>query len=245
MTIITIPIPSGPIGREDEHGDIIITREWYKYFALLVKALGNSTTHVTDTAFAQSQVSTTNALLGKIHAVEHLALLGLVRSSSSTPFASTTEQLTGTAANKASTPDSVAALWEKGADIASAGTISIGEGGYHHITGNTTITDIDFGTDKSGRGVWLIFDAALILTHNATSLILPTGANIATEAGDAAWIVSEDGSNNVRVPVYFRKSGKPVNVPIYAPLTTGELAGGTDPTFVVTAAGEVIMAELV
>jgi hypothetical protein len=31
---------------------------------------------------------------------------------------------------------------------------------------------------------------------------------------------------------------------IYAPLTTGVLSGGTDPEFVVTAAGECIMAEI-
>lgn len=121
--------------------------------------------------------------------------------------ATTTEQLTGTDATRAATPDSIAALWEKGSDIASAGTISIGEGGYFHVTGTTTITDIDFGTDKAGRAVWLIFDGALTLTHNATTLILPGGANITTAAGDACLVVSEDGSDNVRVPIYSRKSG--------------------------------------
>jgi hypothetical protein len=125
-------------------------------------------------------------------------------------LATTSETLTGTDAVRAVTPDSLAALWEKGSDIASAATISIGEGGYFHVTGATAITDIDFATDKAGRAVWLIFDGALTLTHNATKLILPGGANITTVAGDACLAISEDGSDNVRVPVYMRKDGTPV-----------------------------------
>lgn len=121
--------------------------------------------------------------------------------------ASTTEILTGTDTAKFGTPDSIAALWEKGGDTASAGTISVGEGGFFHITGTTTITDIDFGTTKSGRTVFLCFDGALTLTHNATTLILPTGANITTEAGDVAIFVSE-GGDNVRCVVYQRNDGE-------------------------------------
>ena len=124
--------------------------------------------------------------------------------------ASTTEVLTGTNTTKGATPDAIAALWEKGSDVASAATISLGEGGFFHITGTTTITDIDFATDKSGRHAILVFDGALTLTHNATTLILPGGANITTAAGDACLVVSEDGSDNVRVVWYQRASGKSV-----------------------------------
>lgn len=120
--------------------------------------------------------------------------------------ASTTEQLTGTETTKGSTPDSVAALWEQGSDVASAGTISIGEGGYFNITGTTTITDIDFATDKAGRKAWVKFAGILTLTHNASTLILPTGANITTAAGDTACFVSE-GSDVVRCVSYSRASG--------------------------------------
>lgn len=120
--------------------------------------------------------------------------------------ATTTEILTGTATNVAGTPDAIAALWEQGSDIASAGTISVGEGGYFNITGTTTITDIDFGTDKTGRKAWVKFAGALTLTHNATTLILPTGANITTAAGDTALVVSE-GSDAVRILDYNRASG--------------------------------------
>lgn len=132
----------------------------------------------------------------------------LLNPASDRPRASTTEALTGTDAVKALTADAVAALWEKGSDIASGGTISIGEGGFFHITGTTGITDIDFATDKTGRGAWIVFDGALTLTHSST-LILPTGANITTAAGDVAYIVSE-GSDAVRVLAYLPKSGLPV-----------------------------------
>jgi hypothetical protein len=123
--------------------------------------------------------------------------------------ASTTEQLTGTESSKGSTPDSVAALWEQGADVASAGTTSLGEGGYFNITGTTTITDIDFATDKAGRKAWVKFAGILTLTHNASTLILPTGASITTAAGDMALFVSE-GSDVVRCLAYQRASGQPL-----------------------------------
>lgn len=123
--------------------------------------------------------------------------------------ASTTEQLTGTDATKVATPDSVAALWEQGSDVASSGTISLGEGGFFHVTGTTTITDIDFATDKAGRKAWIEFTGALTLTHNASTLILPTGANITTAAGDTACFISE-GSDVVRCVSYLRASGQPL-----------------------------------
>lgn len=123
--------------------------------------------------------------------------------------ASTTEVLTGTNTTKFVSPDALAALWEKGSDEASAGTVSIGEGGFFHVTGTTTITDIDFDTDKAGRACILMFEGALTLTHNATSLILPTGANITTAAGDCCLVVSE-GGDNVRVVWYMRKDGTPL-----------------------------------
>lgn len=124
---------------------------------------------------------------------------------------STTEVLTGTDAAKSVTADALAALWEKGANVASAGTISLGEGGYFHITGTTTITDIDFGTAKDGRAAWLIFDGALTLTHNATTLALPGGANITTAAGDMAFVV-QDATDNVKV-AFFPATGRAVAAP--------------------------------
>jgi hypothetical protein len=94
----------------------------------------------------------------------------------------------------------------KGTDIASATTTDIGAalGNYVQITGTVTITEL--GT--SAAGVWrnVTFTGALTLTYNATSLILPTSANITTAAGDTALFVSE-GLGNWRCLFYSRRSG--------------------------------------
>lgn len=123
--------------------------------------------------------------------------------------ASTTEVLTGTDTTKGVTADALAALWEKGADEASAGTVAFGEGGYFHITGTTGITDIDWDTAKDGRMAWVIFDGILTLTHHATTLKLPGGANITTAAGDRALFV-QDATDNVICLDYIRADGKPL-----------------------------------
>jgi hypothetical protein len=100
----------------------------------------------------------------------------------------------------------VRGLSHKGADIASATTTDIGavEGLAHDITGTTTITGL--GTVRAGIAKLLQFDGALTLTHNATSLILPGGANITTAAGDVALMFSE-GSGNWRCYFYVKASG--------------------------------------
>lgn len=98
----------------------------------------------------------------------------------------------------------------KGADVASASTTTIWvtDGNFIHITGTTTITS--FGTaGQAGDERTIVFDGALTLTHNATSLILPTGADITTAAGDTA-IVRAETTANARVISYNRKSGVPL-----------------------------------
>ena len=95
----------------------------------------------------------------------------------------------------------------KGADVASdtTTTIWVTDGNYLHITGTTTITS--FGTaGQAGDERTVVFDGILTLTHNATSLILPTGANITTAAGDTA-IVRAETTANARVVAYIRKDG--------------------------------------
>jgi len=83
----------------------------------------------------------------------------------------------------------------KGADLASAATVNIGAatGEYLNITGTTTITAFD--TVQAGTERTVRFTGALTLTHNATTLILPTAANITTTAGDVAVFRSEGGGN--------------------------------------------------
>ena len=79
-------------------------------------------------------------------------------------------------------------------DVASASTCNIGAAATAsvRITGTTTITSLGASTNRF-RMVY--FAGALTLTHNATSLILPGGANITTAAGDAAIMLSDDSGN--------------------------------------------------
>jgi len=105
-------------------------------------------------------------------------------------------------------------MGKKGSAIASATTTEIGDADsdFVSITGTTTITS--FGGDDSSvlrDHVWLQFDGALLLTHNATSLILPTGANITTVAGDVAEMVRVSGSN-WKCLNYIRASGAPLAI---------------------------------
>ena len=97
-------------------------------------------------------------------------------------------------------------------DIASATTTNIGAALSNNlkITGTTTITAFDNVTP----GIWrfIRFDNALTLTHNGTSLILPSSANITTAAGDSALAVSL-GSGNWKVHFYQKSSGESVVSP--------------------------------
>lgn len=93
--------------------------------------------------------------------------------------------------------------------LASATTTSIGgqNGMYGQITGTTTITSLGSGRKSAYRIVQ--FAGALTLTHNGSSLILPSGANITTAVGDVAEFVSL-GSSNWRCTNYMRASGSPI-----------------------------------
>ncbi len=75
------------------------------------------------------------------------------------------------------------------------------------VTGTTTITGL--GTMAAGVHKILIFANALTFTHNATTLILPTAADITTVADDVAIMLSL-GSGNWRCVSYMRKSGAPL-----------------------------------
>jgi hypothetical protein len=97
-------------------------------------------------------------------------------------------------------------LSHKGADIASAATTDLGaiDGLMHDITGAATVTGL--GTIRSGIWKVLKFEGAAILTHNATSLILPGAQNIVTADGDVGIFMSE-GSGNWRCLHYMKAAG--------------------------------------
>lgn len=111
--------------------------------------------------------------------------------------------------------------------IASAATVNVGTANAECLTvsGTTTITSL--GTAPAGVFRALVFSGVLTLTHNGTSLILPTAANIVTAAGDVAGFRSL-GSGNWRCEWYTRASGAPLTTP--ASTLTGQVAvtnGGT------------------
>lgn len=91
--------------------------------------------------------------------------------------------------------------------IASAATCDLGskESRFLTVSGTTTITAL--GTTGSGISRWVTFSGILTLTHNASSLILPTGASITTAAGDIALFKSE-GSGNWRCMSFMRANGQ-------------------------------------
>lgn len=101
----------------------------------------------------------------------------------------------------------------KGADVSSAGTLTLGnDGNYFDVTGTTSITSI--ATKGVGTLIGIHFDAALTLTHHATDLILPGGANITTAAGDEAFF-REYATGDWRCVSYTRASGAAHFVQIY------------------------------
>jgi hypothetical protein len=94
--------------------------------------------------------------------------------------------------------------WDKGADVASAATLALGnDGNYFDVTGTTGITAITqaavgAAAVQAGTVVRLHFDGILTLTHHATDLILPGGTNITTAAGDEAEFINYDGADHWR-----------------------------------------------
>jgi len=94
----------------------------------------------------------------------------------------------------------------KGADVASATALTLGDGNYFDVTGTTAITSIV--AKGIGTVVRLHFDAAAVLTHHATDLVLPGAANITTAAGDEAEFV-EYATGDWRCLRYQRASTAP------------------------------------
>ena len=119
----------------------------------------------------------------------------------STANADTAQTWTGVQTHQASQVQ-----FSKGADIVSATALPIlTDGNYFDVTGTTTVTSLNT-TGAVGTVVKLHFDAALLLTHNATSLALPSAENITTAAGDEAEFV-EYASGDWRCTGYTKADG--------------------------------------
>jgi hypothetical protein len=116
------------------------------------------------------------------------------------------------------------------ASIASAATTNVtgSTSTFVSITGSASITSL--GTEPNViKYVRAAAAAAFTLTHNATTLILPTSANITASAGDS-FIALSDASGNVRVMAYQRASGAALVV------AAGDLVAGTIALFRQTSA---------
>jgi len=118
--------------------------------------------------------------------------------------------------------------WSKGADVASATALPVlTDGNYFDVTGTTTVTSINT-TGGAGTLIKLHFDAILILTHHATDLILPGGANITTAAGDEAEFI-EYATGDYRCTNYSKADGTSVVGGLDDnSVTLAKMAGGTD-----------------
>lgn len=111
----------------------------------------------------------------------------------------------------------------KGADIASATALPLlTDGNFFDVTGTSTITSIDT-SGYVGTEIKLQFDGSLILTHHATDLILPSGSNILTKAGDIATFI-EYASGDWVCTGYQRASGSTAQV---VSVFNGSVATGT------------------
>ena len=92
----------------------------------------------------------------------------------------------------------------KGGDISSASpTVIDTDGDYFDVTGTTNFAAF---TVVAGRRFTVQFDGVLTMTHDATNLDLPGGANITTAAGDVAEFFAT-GTNTVQCVNYTKADG--------------------------------------
>lgn len=105
--------------------------------------------------------------------------------------ASVSETLTGTSVAKVVTPDGLAALWQRGANITPSGgtaTLPSGGGGVFNIAAGNFAA---ISSAQGGRRVTFVFAGASTITHDATALILLSGATETTYAGMVKEFVNE------------------------------------------------------
>lgn len=178
----------------------------------------------------------TLALANDLSAVEGLSGTGIARRTGTDAWSvGTTVSIAEGGTGQTSAKAAFDALNGAEATVASASTTDIGAASSDKvsITGTTTITS--FGTATAGIERQGRFTGALILTYNATSLILPGGGNITTAAGDSFRAYSL-GSGNWVVVEYVKANGQSVKhgvVPI--------ASKSADYTLVITDAGFTIL----
>jgi hypothetical protein len=162
------------------------------YAALAVGSAPAASTYVINTIFPLTTPAAFRAALAAAGLADNNAFTGANSHAGVETFANAINENRGTAIPSAATTD-----------------IGAATGNFVHITGTVTITAL--GTIQAGTRRTLVFDGALTLTHNATSLICLGGANILTAVGDTAEFESE-GSGNWRMTAYARADGTPLSL---------------------------------
>lgn len=152
-------------------------------------------------------------------------------------YATAQDVITATSTSKAMNPAVAAVPLRAGSVLASATTLTLPNsssnvGGYHEVTGTTTITGLTQVGPYLGREVTLRFNGILQLTHNITSFPLLTGANITTAVGDVAQFRCVDITNNYwQMLNYQRQDGTSLSKKFY---DSGQLAITLSGTFTLT-----------
>lgn len=127
--------------------------------------------------------------------------------------------------------DAVNHLWEppiggNTGTIVGAATTDLGSVNASYISITGTVGISSFGsTMAKGTTKVVQFAAVTTLTYNGTSMILPTGAPITTQAGDTA-LVTALGSSNYIVTDYLHADGTPLSFGTGA-ITGTNIAAGT------------------
>jgi hypothetical protein len=98
------------------------------------------------------------------------------------------------------------------ATVASAATVDLGAQNSRKIAINGTAAITSFGARAHSEKL-LRFTGVCTLTHDTTALILPTGANIITAAGDTA-LATSDANGSWRIRHYQRSDGSPLRAPL-------------------------------
>lgn len=108
----------------------------------------------------------------------------------------------------------ITALTNSEITVASIGTLDLGQVPTNvvAISGTTTITSFGASASLLNPIYFIRFTGAMQLTYNATSMILPTSANITTAAGDTATFQYMDGGN-WRCIEYLRLNGQALASP--------------------------------
>jgi hypothetical protein len=155
-------------------------------------------------------VSAATTLTNWNDATNYLRLYSVITGTATVTSFADNRQIIGMTANSFAGGTLTSALNEAPtATIASAASVAIGAsaGNTVNVTGTTAITSFD--AIAAGAVRRLLFPGALVLTHNAASLICLGGGNITTAAGDSAQFLSL-GAGNWEMVEYSRANGSPL-----------------------------------